>query len=225
MPVSQERDVRSWRWDYRLAYALTRQFAVGYQGLHQHTPCPIPRQGPALVVANHTSGLDPTLVQASCRRPIVWLMTREFYDLPHLHWFFKWSGMIPIDVAGHDSKAWRESIRALKRGQVVGVFPEGRIEREGKVMPFQTGVSLLAIRGGAPIFPVYLDGLQRNVPMLETYLSAQYPSVAWGKPIFTQGRSTARNGLEALTRELQASVESLGARYSSPRRRGKSMLE
>ena len=113
----------------------------------------------------------------------------------------------------------------IHRQVLTRLVSEGRIEREGKVMPFQTGVSLLAIRGGAPIFPVYLDGLQRNVPMLETYLSAQYPSVAWGKPIFTQGRSTARNGLEALTRELQASVESLGARYPSPRRRGKSMLE
>lgn len=222
--MRNEPDIRSRRWDYRLVFGLTRIYGLGYHQLHQHTPCPIPREGPALIVSNHTAGLDPTLIQAACPRPIVWLMTREFYDLPRMRWFFEWSRMIPIDVAGHDSRAWREAIRALKQGLVVGVFPEGRIERERSLLPFQTGVSLLALRGGATFYPVYLDGLQRNTPMLETYLLPQYPSVAWGPPLATRGIRTTRNNLERLTSELQGRVAELEARYPSPRRRGKSLL-
>jgi 1-acyl-sn-glycerol-3-phosphate acyltransferase len=222
--VRNEPDIRSRRWDYRVIFGLTRIYGFAYHQLHQHTPCAIPRQGPALIVSNHTAGLDPTVIQAACPRPIVWLMTREFYDRPRMRWFFEWSRMIPIDVAGHDSKAWREAIRALRQGLVVGVFPEGRIERERSLLPFQTGVSLLAIRGGASLYPVYLDGLQRNTPMLEAYLLPQHPSLAWGQPLPTSGIGTSRNKLERLTSELQARVADLASRHPAPRRRGKSLL-
>ncbi len=204
-------------------FAITRIYGHAYQQLHQRTPCTVPRQGPALVVANHTAGLDPTIIQATCPRPIAWLMTREFYDIPRLRWFFEWSRMIPIDVSGHDTTAWREAIRALKQGQVVGVFPEGRIERDDRLMPFQNGVALLAIRGGASLYPVYLDGLQRNTPMLESYLMPQYPSVAWGAPLPT-GAGTARKRLEGLTEELQERIEALRFRYPARRRKGRPIL-
>ena len=222
--MTHPQDIRGRRWDYRLVYALNRLYLHGYHQLHQHTPCPIPRTGPALVAANHTSGLDPVIIQAACPRPITWLMTREFYDRPHLRWIFEWSRMIPIDVAGHDSRAWREAIRALKQGQVVGVFPEGRIEREEGLLPFQTGVSLLAIRGEADFYPVYLDGLQRRRPMLESFLLPQHPSVAWGPPLRTAGARTARRSLESRTAELQAVMEFLRARYPAPRQRGRPIM-
>ena len=214
------RDDFETRRDIRLLRVMNRVYGRAFQRLHRHNLCPIPPTGPALIAANHTAGLDPSMIQAACPRPIVWVMTREFYDLPHLRWFFRWTQMIPIDVAGRDSGAWREAIRNLKLGRVVGVFPEGRIEREDELLPFQTGVSLLALRGGADLYPVYLDGRQRCKPMARTYLLPQRPSIAWGEPLTIPRARGERPSLESITAELHARVEELRERYPAPSRRG-----
>lgn len=208
-----------------IVYALNGLYGRAYQQLHQHTPCPLPPRGPALIAANHTAGLDPSIIQAACTRRIMWLMTREFYDLPQLQWFFRWTDMIPIQVSGRDSRAWREAIRQLRLGRIVGVFPEGRIERRRELMPFQTGVALLAIRGEANIYPVYVDGRQRNSAMLHSYLVPQHPSIAWGQPISVARTNPNRQTLRALTDQLEARMRHLQDRYPAPRRRGKSLLE
>lgn len=208
----------------RLVRALNSMYARGYHHLHQHNRCPIPVSGPALIAANHTAGLDPAIVQAACPRRIHWLMTRRFYDRPSMNWFFRWSGMIPIQTEGRDSAAWRKAIEHLRLGRVVGVFPEGRIERRGAMMPFQVGVALLAIRGGASIYPVYLDGLQRDTPMLQTYLLPQYPSLAWGQPLASARLDPSRQRLREATEALQVRMRQLQALFPAPRRRGQSLL-
>ena len=218
-----------WRdFEHRLDYSALRHlagiYARAFHRLHVHTPCPIPRRGPALIAANHTAGLDPVMVQATCPRPIAWIMTRDFYDRRGLRWFFEWTQMIRIDQEGRDAGAWRAAMRHLKAGHVVGVFPEGRIEREGKLLPFQTGIALLARRGAADIYPVYLDGPQRNVPMFQTFVHAQHPSIAWGAPLRVGRGNLARRDLGQLTRHLEQRVEKLREYLPAPRKRGRSML-
>ncbi len=65
--------------------------------------CMIPQTGPAVIASNHTSGLDPIMIQASCPRPITWVMTAEFYDLPSLKWFLEHVEMIRIDRTTRDT--------------------------------------------------------------------------------------------------------------------------
>lgn len=207
-----------------LLFCTNRLYARAFHQLHQHTRCPIPHSGPALIAANHTSGLDPAIIQAACPRRIHWLMTREFYDMPHLQWFFTWTRMIPIERAARDSKAWREAIRQLRLGRVVGVFPEGRIERQRQQFPFQPGVALLAIRGASDLFPVYLDGLQRDTPMLHTYIMPQHPSLAWGSPIPAARCNPNRRTLHQLTEALERRIGAMRRRYGAPRVRGRSLL-
>ena len=212
------------RRDLRAVWSFVGVFIRGYQRAHVHTPCPIPAVGPALIASNHTAGLDPITIQGVCPRPIVWIMTHEYYDLPSLKWIFDRSQQIRIDREGRDSGAWREALRNLKKGRVVGVFPEGRIERTRELMPFQPGVAMLAMRGGADFFPVYLDGLQRNTPMLRTFLSPQSPSVAWGRPLKVPPGKPDKDKLQAITDELQRRVAALKDRYPAPRRRGTPLL-
>jgi 1-acyl-sn-glycerol-3-phosphate acyltransferase len=207
-----------------LVRATNSFYARAYHHLHQHNRCPIPATGPALIAANHTAGLDPAIIQAACPRRIHWLMTRRFYDRPAMQWFFRWSGMIPIQVEGRDSRAWRSAIEQLRLGRIVGVFPEGRIERSEEFLPFQTGVALLAIRGGADIFPVYLDGLQRNTPMLHTYLLPHHPSIAWGAPLPAARCNPNRQTLHQVADELLERMHQLRRRFPAPRRRGRSVL-
>jgi 1-acyl-sn-glycerol-3-phosphate acyltransferase len=113
--------------------------------------------GPVLVVANHTGAVDPVLVQTAGPRLIKWMMAKDMMgsgceDL--------WAlvRVIPVDRAGSDVASLLAAMRTLRRGGVVGVFPEGRITRPpGTIRPFQEGVGVLAARCGAIVLPCWVS--------------------------------------------------------------------
>ena len=212
------------RLDVRSLMVLASVFGRGYQRREMPRPCPIPATGPAVIAANHTSGLDPLAIQSTCPRPIVWVMTSEFYDLPSLRWFLKHVEMIRIDRESNDAAPWRQALRVLGEGRVVGVFPEGRIERTRELMPFGVGVSTMALRGNADLFPVYLDGRQRNTPMLEAYLWPQTPMIAWGDPIRVATDGGKRRRAKELTDDLQATIEAMRQKHEARRAKGRSVV-
>lgn len=116
--------------------------------------------GGALVAANHVSGLDPLLLVASCRRPLRFLIAEEEYNRFGLRWLFRAAGCIPVDRGGRTDAAFRAAVRALKAGEVVALFPHGRIhldeQTESRVKP---GVLRLAQLGNCPIVPARLEGI------------------------------------------------------------------
>lgn len=142
----------------------------------------IPARGPLIVVSNHTAGLDPLLIQAGMRDLMVrWMMARDMM-IPELVQLWDWLQIIPVTRsrqgagARGDSASAREALRHLKRGGVLGVFPEGGIERPpGIIRPFAPGVGLLALKTGATVLPVALSG-----PV--------YRPTAWGS-LFRPSRS------------------------------------
>src|SRR5271154_5039084 len=76
-------------WALGAARGLNRFLCRSYHNLRVLRPCPIPAQGPAILICNHISALDPCLLQSTCRRVIVWMVAAEFYELPGLNWFFR----------------------------------------------------------------------------------------------------------------------------------------
>jgi len=121
---------------------------------------PLPEKGPAIVVANHMSGLDPFLLITACKRPLRFLIAREEYERPILHWLFKASGCIPVDRSGRPEKALRQALRALQEGEVVALFPHGRILLDDELPhKIKGGVARLAIWSDATIYPVRIDGV------------------------------------------------------------------
>jgi 1-acyl-sn-glycerol-3-phosphate acyltransferase len=117
-----------------------------------------PQGGPLIVVINHTAGVDPILVQLSLPFEVRWMMAKDMM-LPDLSATWKWLRVIPVDRDAGDSSALREALRHLKAGGVVGIYPEGRIEKPPRhVMPFAPGVGLLVKKSGAPVLPVLIEG-------------------------------------------------------------------
>lgn len=124
-------------------------------------PIPLPEHGAALVVANHISGLDPLLLAAACRRPLRFLIAREQYERYGLRWLFRAVGCIPVDRAGRPERAFRDALEALRRGEVVAIFPHGRIHLEDDLSrPLKSGVVRLAYLTESPIFPARIEGVR-----------------------------------------------------------------
>jgi 1-acyl-sn-glycerol-3-phosphate acyltransferase len=193
----------------RALKAVNSFYCRAFHHLDVIAPPRLPATGPAILVCNHTSGLDPFLIQAVSPRVITWMMAKEFYDMPVVSAVFKHIGAIPVSRSGRDSTATRAAIRTLHEGQVLGIFPEGRIESERALMPFQTGVAMMAIKTEVPIYPACLDGTQRGKPMLQAFLDAQDVQLAFGDPIELNRSATDKDALAESTARIQSAVQTL----------------
>lgn len=120
----------------------------------------LPGQGPAIVVANHISGLDPLLLIAASKRPLRFLIAREEYQRFGMQWLFRAAGCIPVDRAGRPEKSLRQALKALQQGEVIAIFPHGRIHLDSDPpRPLKAGFARLAAWSGAPIVAVRIDGV------------------------------------------------------------------
>jgi 1-acyl-sn-glycerol-3-phosphate acyltransferase len=177
-----------------------------YHGLEIEAPCQMPREGPAILVCNHTSGVDPLLIQAACPRLIRWMIAREYFELPALKWVFKLGGEIPVERTGHDMAATRAALRVLEKGLVLGVFPEGKIAPTTEILPFQLGIGLLALRTGAPVYPAYLDGKQRGREIFASCVLPAGAAISSGPAVDLAFLDKTRRGVEEATSRIQKAV-------------------
>jgi 1-acyl-sn-glycerol-3-phosphate acyltransferase len=186
-------------------------FTRVYHNLTVLAPQRIPREGPAILICNHISSIDPAFLQATVHhRLIIWMMAKEYMELPGMGWFFRTIGVIPVERSGRDTGPLRAALRELEAGHVLGIFPEGRISTTREMLPFQTGVALMAIKTGVPVLPAYIDGTQRGKEMLPAALSRNAASVTFGPEVeFDRDGGTSRQNLEQATAAMRASIERL----------------
>jgi 1-acyl-sn-glycerol-3-phosphate acyltransferase len=123
----------------------------------------IPDEGAALIVCNHVSFVDALVIAAACPRPIRFVMDHRIFKLPVLSFVFRTSRTIPIAPAREDpammERAFAEVANALKEGDVVGIFPEGRITDNGELYPFRPGIKRILEATPVPVVPMALRGL------------------------------------------------------------------
>jgi len=123
----------------------------------------IPDEGPALIVCNHVSFVDALVIAAACRRPVRFVMDHQIFRIPILSFVFRTSRAIPIAPARRDpammERAFAEVSKALRQGDVVAIFPEGRITDSGEMYPFRPGVKRILEADPVPVVPMALRGL------------------------------------------------------------------
>ncbi len=134
----------------------------------------IPAEGPVIVAPTHESFLDPLVVGAHVPRQIRYLARRTLFvrkakdGTERRSRFWTWlgrhCGVIEVDREAGGRDAVRRCLAALADGDAVLVFPEGTRSEGGEVREFETGVGLLALRSGAPVMPVSVDGTHRIWP-------------------------------------------------------------
>ncbi|KAF2406926.1 1-acyl-sn-glycerol-3-phosphate acyltransferases [Pseudomonas antarctica] len=123
----------------------------------------IPDEGAALLVCNHVSFVDALLIGGAVRRPIRFVMYYKIYRLPVLNFIFRTAGAIPIAGRNEDiqiyEKAFTRIAQYLKEGELVCIFPEGKLTADGEMNDFRGGVTRILEETPVPVIPMALQGL------------------------------------------------------------------
>ena len=123
----------------------------------------IPQEGAAVLVANHVSFADAVVIMGASPRPVRFVMDHRIFRTPLLGFVFRHCGAIPIAPAKEDpammEAAFAEVARALANGDLVGIFPEGNITRDGELQPFRPGITRILEANPVPVVPMALSGL------------------------------------------------------------------
>jgi len=123
----------------------------------------IPDEGEAVIVCNHVSFVDALVITAACPRPIRFVMDHQIFKIPVLSFIFRTGKAIPIASAKVDeallNRAYDKVAEALEQGELVCIFPEGRITDTGDLYPFKSGIKRIIDRTPAPVIPMALSGL------------------------------------------------------------------
>ncbi len=123
----------------------------------------IPDEGPAVVVCNHVSYMDALIVIGCCRRPIRFVMDHQIFRIPGLNFIFRTAGAVPIAPARENPEilesAYDRVARYLEDGEVVGIFPEGQLTKDGELGAFKGGIERIVRRTPAPVVPLALRGM------------------------------------------------------------------
>ena len=116
-----------------------------------------------MIICNHVSFVDPLVIMAACPRPIRFVMDHHIFRWPVMNFVFRSSKAIPIAPAKEDptmmEKAFDEVGKALDAGDLVGIFPEGKITGDGEINPFRPGITRILARNPVPVVPMALRGL------------------------------------------------------------------
>jgi acyl-[acyl-carrier-protein]-phospholipid O-acyltransferase / long-chain-fatty-acid--[acyl-carrier-protein] ligase len=164
-----------------LVSCLYRVTALGLENLPS---------GGFLLLPNHITWVDALVLQVACPRPIRYIIDQEFYHKPILHPFLRALGCIPINTR-HSHPAVRAATEKITEGEIVCLFPEGRLERAATLLRLQRGYELIARHANAQVVPAWLDQLWGSIFSFQggkffrkLPRHIRYPvTIAFGKPL------------------------------------------
>jgi 1-acyl-sn-glycerol-3-phosphate acyltransferase len=198
-------------------YAILKPLAVAVMrllfGLEGRGMGHIPARGPVLLVANHSSFLDPPLVGGVSPRPLSFMAKEELFRVPLLGPLIRRLNARPVRRDGADASALRTALRILQEGGVLLVFPEGTRGPEGTLREPKAGAGMLAVLSGAAVVPALIVGSGRAWPRGRKLPRPTKVTVTFGPPtVFerkdAEGRKT---DYEMVSREMMAMIGRLAA--------------
>jgi 1-acyl-sn-glycerol-3-phosphate acyltransferase len=205
-----ERSLPSNLW-YRFLQRVLQVLGVLVYGVRYWGRENIPTSGGVLIVSNHQSHFDPPLVGMGCRRRVNYLARDTLFGFAPFAWLIHSLDAIPIDREGIGLGGIKESLRRLKRGEMVLIFPEGTRTRDGQIAQFRPGFTVLAARSGAAILPVAVDGAYAAWPRKQKFPGRGRIHVRYGAPIMPEeinGRDEREllEEVERRVRQCQAEI-------------------
>ena len=196
-----------------IIWVLTHtMYRVRHIDLHK-----IPDEGACVLVCNHVSFVDALLIGGACRRPVRFVTFKPIYNMPVLNFIFRTAKAIPIDSRKADPEGYEQAFariaEELSNGEVVCIFPEGKLTTDGEIDEFKNGTSRILQETPVPVIPMALRGLwgsffsHKDRPAL-----SQMPKRFWSKIDLVVGDSITPD--QATPENLKLKVEALrGERY------------
>jgi 1-acyl-sn-glycerol-3-phosphate acyltransferase len=148
----------------------------------------IPKSGNAVIASNHMSHLDGIIINSitafHTRRKINFLAAEDVYNKNFLFRFLcNLANCIPVKRATSDRVALLKVIKLLKKGNLVGLFPEGQRSRDGKIGEAKLGVAIMALKSGAPIIPLAISGTFEAFPRKTKFIRPVKVTMKFGAPL------------------------------------------
>lgn len=167
-----------------VAWKLVTFYCKFWCRLQRVGPCTLPRRGAVILAVNHTSGIDPLLIYATCSYRLPgFLVEKTYFEVPFIHWFQAAVGCIPVERERPRFSATAACLRKLKAGGCLGVFPQGMIEKPDEDLDGKAGIGMLALRSGAAVIPCNISGTRYSDSVLKSFLMRHTVRVRYGKPI------------------------------------------
>jgi len=171
----------------------------------------IPQDGPFIIVANHSSLLDPIILGISVKPKIIFIAAAYLFEINWLGYLLRMANSIPIHRENNinNIKSIKQALKILQQGGVLGIFPEGGVDRQKDDLPIKAGAAYLATKVGVPIVPIKIKGADKVLPRGAKFIrSLNKIEVEIKKPISCSKRSNLnrkeiiRNTVESYIREI-----------------------
>ncbi|GHG73729.1 MFS transporter [Alishewanella longhuensis] len=184
---------------YLLSHTMYRVKAEGLDN--------IPDEGAAVLVANHVSYVDALLIAGAVRRPVRFVMYKGIYDLPVANWLFRAARTIPICSKQQDEAIYEAAFAAIKReleeGNLICIFPEGRLTKDGEIDSFRPGIERIISESSVPVVPMALQGLWGSFFSHHGKGAFKFKGRFWSKVTLTATTAVAPTEVSAARLEQQ----------------------
>ncbi|POX59973.1 1-acyl-sn-glycerol-3-phosphate acyltransferase [Streptomyces sp. Ru62] len=179
----------------------------------------VPASGPAIIAGNHLSFSDHFLMPAILKRRITFLAKAEYFTGPGVKgrltaFFFRSAGQIPVDRSGKEAgqAAIREGLGVLRRGELLGIYPEGTRSHDGRLYKGKVGVAVMALTAGVPVVPCAMIGTFEAQPPGKIVPRIRPVTIRFGEPLdFSRyaGMEHQKAVLRAVTDEIVYAILAL----------------
>lgn len=205
------------QFEYGLAHAPFHILNIIYTRIIWRTRIvgrmPLDRVRGAVIVCNHTCPMDPSFIQLASTRLPHWMVAREYYQQFGIRWISELMGAIPVNRGGIDTAATKAAIRYAQEGDLVGLFPEGKINDTPELLlPGRSGAALIALKAETPVIPCFIRGAPYDGTAWGCFLMPAKVTITIGEPIDISrfyGQEPDKPVLEELTRIFLVEIAKL----------------
>ena len=139
-----------------LLLAMRVLFRIEHRGMEN-----IPARGPLIITPNHVTYFDPFWVSVRIYRAVRFMAWDKIFAIPITGAIFRWLGAFPVNLEAPEFGAYRNALTILQKQEALMIFPEGGRSPDGTLLPFKEGAARLALKTGASILPVLVEGGER----------------------------------------------------------------
>jgi len=215
-PVQRSLPNRTWQAFLKFSCRLG---AVAVFNIRCHGREKVPRTGGGLMLSHHQSNLDPVLVGLASDRRLNYVARKTLFKFPPFRWLINSLDAIAIDREGSGLEGLKETLKRLKRGEIVLLFPEGTRTPDGEVHAIKPGFCAVARRAKVPLIPAAMDGAWEAWPRQRKLPRRAVIHVAFGDPI--PAEEIERMSDEEMVAEVERRIRACHAQAREARLRAR----